>query len=218
MLSDMMIHRLHPPRFIRSHRLPALLVVSCLLASCGAQDTGGNPAAPANATTVPPGGMGPGAVVAPTVRPGVAATPTSAPVVPVATVVRPAVPTAPPTAVPVPPTDIPVPPTSVPATSAPATQRTKATVAPTERATATERAALPSPAATVKGTVTPSATPHMVTYTVKKGDDVYGIARHFGVTPAAIVSANNLTNPSKIKIGQVLKVPVVGPSSETPAA
>jgi membrane-bound lytic murein transglycosylase D len=161
--------------------------------------------------------MGPGAVVAPTVRPGVAATPTSAPVVPVATVVRPAVPTAPPTAVPVPPTDIPVPPTSVPATSAPATQRTKATVAPTERATATERAAMPSPA-TVKGTVTPSATPHMVAYTVKKGDDVYGIARHFGVTPAAIVSANNLTNPSKIKIGQVLKVPVVGPSSETPAA
>jgi LysM repeat protein len=218
MLSDMMIHRRHPPRFNRSHRLPALLVVACLLAGCGAQDTGGTPAASANATTVPPGGMGPGAIVAPTVRPSVAATATSAPIVPVATVVRPAVPTAPPTAVPVPPTDIPVPPTDVPATVAPATARTKATVAATARATATERAASPTPAAAAKGTVTPSATPHMVAYTVKKGDDVYGIARRFGVTPAAIVSANKLTNPSKIKIGQVLKVPVVGPSSETPAA
>jgi membrane-bound lytic murein transglycosylase D len=214
MLSDMMIHRRHPPRFLWSHRLPALLVASCLLTGCGTQDTAGNTAAPANATTVPPGGMGPGAIIAPTVRPGVVATATSAPVVPVATVVRPTAATTQPTAVPIPPTDVPVPPTSVPATSAPATPRPKAT----ERATATERAASPSPEATTKGTATPSATPHMVAYTVKKGDDVYGIARRFGVTPAAIVSANNLTNPSKIKIGQVLKVPVVGASGETPAA
>ena len=57
----------------------------------------------------------------------------------------------------------------------------------------------------------------MVSYTVKKGDDVYAIARRFGVTPAAIITANDLANPNKIKVGQTLKVPVVGSPSETPA-
>jgi len=50
----------------------------------------------------------------------------------------------------------------------------------------------------------------MVTYVVKKGDDVYALARRFSVTPAAIVSANTLKNPSALKIGQVLHIPVIG--------
>jgi LysM repeat protein len=58
-------------------------------------------------------------------------------------------------------------------------------------------------------TATPAGTPHIVTYVVKKGDDVYGIARHFSVTPALIISANDLKDPSKIKIGQALHIPVV---------
>ena len=65
-------------------------------------------------------------------------------------------------------------------------------------------------------TPTPAATPHLVTYVVKKGDDVYGIARRFSVTPALIISANDLKNPSKIKIGQALHIPVVG--SAAPAS
>jgi LysM repeat protein len=50
----------------------------------------------------------------------------------------------------------------------------------------------------------------MVTYVVQKGDDVYALARRFSVTPAAIISANALKNPSALKIGQILHIPVVG--------
>ena len=58
----------------------------------------------------------------------------------------------------------------------------------------------------------------MVAYTVQKGDDVYAIARHFSVTPAAIITANDLKNPSQIKIGQVLQIPVNGAGGRTPTA
>ena len=56
----------------------------------------------------------------------------------------------------------------------------------------------------------PAATPHLINYVVQKGDDVYALARRFGVPPAAIISANALKNPSALKIGQVLHIPVVG--------
>ncbi|HEX7593021.1 MAG TPA: LysM domain-containing protein [Anaerolineae bacterium] len=45
------------------------------------------------------------------------------------------------------------------------------------------------------------------TYTVVAGDTLYAIARKFGVTVDAIVAANNITNPSLIKPGQVLNIP-----------
>ncbi len=45
------------------------------------------------------------------------------------------------------------------------------------------------------------------TYTVVAGDTLYAIARKFGVTVDAIVAANNITNPSLIKPGQVLSIP-----------
>jgi lysozyme len=42
------------------------------------------------------------------------------------------------------------------------------------------------------------------TYTVQRGDTLYSIAIKFGTTVPALVTANNLTNPNLIQIGQVL--------------
>ena len=53
-------------------------------------------------------------------------------------------------------------------------------------------------------TPTPGGT---TTYVVQAGDRVYSIARDFGVTPAAIIEANNLTSPYTLFVGQVLNIP-----------
>ena len=45
------------------------------------------------------------------------------------------------------------------------------------------------------------------TYTVKAGDTLYSIAVKFGTTVAAIASANNISNPNQISVGQILIIP-----------
>jgi len=56
---------------------------------------------------------------------------------------------------------------------------------------------------------TPPAEPGTppTTCTVQSGDTLYAIARKFGVTVAALSAANNISNPSLIKPGQVLTIP-----------
>ena len=44
-------------------------------------------------------------------------------------------------------------------------------------------------------------------YTVQRGDTMSSIAVKFGVTVAALQNANGITNPDKITVGQVLKIP-----------
>jgi LysM repeat protein len=46
-----------------------------------------------------------------------------------------------------------------------------------------------------------------ISYTVAKGDSLGGIARKTGSKSADIISANKLTDPSKIQVGQVLFIP-----------
>ena len=87
-----------------------------------------------------------------------------------------------------------------------------ATAEPTATPRVTPRPS-PSGSATVGPTATPGATPSLVptaspvTYTVRSGDTLVRIASQFGTTAAAIASANGITDPGRIAVGQVLVIP-----------
>lgn len=51
-----------------------------------------------------------------------------------------------------------------------------------------------------------NTTPSTITYTVKKGDTLYRIARSFNVTVASIVEENNIINPNLIYPGDELSI------------
>ena len=68
-------------------------------------------------------------------------------------------------------------------------------------------ASAPAPAAAA-----PASAPLAATYTVASGDTLGHIATKYGTTVAALVTANRLTNPSLIRIGQVLTVPGAAPA------
>ncbi len=70
---------------------------------------------------------------------------------------------------------------------------------------------VPAPVPAQPDTPSPAPQPALpagaATYTIKPGDTLYGISRKVGVTVDAIITANNLANPSLIKPGQVLIIP-----------
>jgi LysM repeat protein len=45
------------------------------------------------------------------------------------------------------------------------------------------------------------------THTVVKGENPYGIARKYGVTQEELMELNGITDPRKVQIGTVLKIP-----------
>src|SRR5262249_11422673 len=45
------------------------------------------------------------------------------------------------------------------------------------------------------------------TYTVQSGDTLIGIANQYGLSVDQLMAANKLTDPSLVRIGQVLKIP-----------
>ena len=47
-----------------------------------------------------------------------------------------------------------------------------------------------------------------ITYTVKKGDTLSGIAAKYGTTYQKIAKENNISNPNYIRVGQKLKITV----------
>jgi LysM repeat protein len=62
--------------------------------------------------------------------------------------------------------------------------------------------------AAVAATPTKTALPQGgATYTVVTGDTLGGIAQKFGVTSQVIIDANNITDPSRIIVGQQLRIP-----------
>lgn len=46
------------------------------------------------------------------------------------------------------------------------------------------------------------------THVVAKGDTVYNVSRRYGLTPAEVMKVNNISDPSKLQLGQVLKISV----------
>jgi len=84
------------------------------------------------------------------------------------------------------------------------------TSTPTARATPTALPATPSPTPTATPAPTPAPTP--LTYTVRSGDTLSRIANQHDTTVAAIVDLNGITDPSRLRIGQVLLIPLPTPS------
>jgi LysM repeat protein len=66
-------------------------------------------------------------------------------------------------------------------------------------------AAKTTPAVKVSDVAPTKTTPGF--YTVKKGDTLTSIARSFGISMQELSKANKITDPKKLQLGQVLKVP-----------
>jgi LysM repeat protein len=64
----------------------------------------------------------------------------------------------------------------------------------------------PNTASTLRATKTPSAASGQ-SYVVKSGDSVWRIANRFGVDQNALMKANNISDPRKMKIGMSLVIP-----------
>jgi murein DD-endopeptidase MepM/ murein hydrolase activator NlpD len=64
---------------------------------------------------------------------------------------------------------------------------------------------------TTSGTQTDDGSYKVITYTVKSGDTLSGIAEHFGISTKTILQANSAKATSKLKVGQTLTIlPVDG--------
>jgi LysM repeat protein len=72
------------------------------------------------------------------------------------------------------------------------------------------KSAAPAPAATTTSAVAPSApaaSSGSFTHVVKSGETLGGIAKKYQVKVGEIATANNIADPTKIRVGQTLKVP-----------
>jgi LysM repeat protein len=75
-----------------------------------------------------------------------------------------------------------------------------------------------SPAASVVPSIEPSGGPIGDSYTIKSGDNLCNVSKALGLSYQQLVGANpQITNPNKIKVGQVLTVPSSDFTPPTPA-
>lgn len=88
------------------------------------------------------------------------------------------------------------------ATPKPAVEAPKTTATANNTAAATAAPVAATPAADIPPTRT---TPGL--YTVKKGDTLTSIAKTYGLSLDDLSKANKITDPKKLQLGQVLKVP-----------
>jgi LysM repeat protein len=88
--------------------------------------------------------------------------------------------------------------------------------APTEAAAPSPTPAQPSrtlvpsdvePTPTPRGTAAPASPAVGATYTVKSGDTLSGIAARNGTTWKVLAQLNHLKDPTKIRVGQVIRLP-----------
>ena len=124
--------------------------------------------------------------------------------------------------------------TAVPPAETPAVAATAVEEEPTQTAAAVENTATassPFPAlptvtetATSTATVTPTPTavptPAWLTYTIRAGDTIGGIANRFGIPQDELLRANDLTprDVTRLQIGDVIVLPGLLQATPTPAA
>lgn len=96
---------------------------------------------------------------------------------------------------------------------------TEAPTPPAAQATPAKPAAPATPAEPVETVVSEKATPaepakeaDKETYVVQRGDNLYRIAKKFGVEVKAILAANNLQNADRVDAGVTLVIPAKGGS------
>jgi len=65
----------------------------------------------------------------------------------------------------------------------------------------------PDVAAEPEPTPEPEATETVVEYRVQSGDTLLRIASKFGISSSALQSFNSISNPNRISVGQLLKIP-----------
>jgi LysM repeat protein len=65
----------------------------------------------------------------------------------------------------------------------------------------------PPPRATPVAAAPPAATPSAKSYVVQSGDNVWRIANKFKVDQKALMKANGISDPKKLKLGMSLKIP-----------
>lgn len=46
------------------------------------------------------------------------------------------------------------------------------------------------------------------THVIQKGDTIYNVAKRYGISPNEVMRANEITDPSRVQMGQVLKITV----------
>lgn len=84
-----------------------------------------------------------------------------------------------------------------------------------------QRLTVPSSGGATTVTSTPnqasSAATSTSTYTVARGDTLGAIAKRFGTSVAALASANGISNPNRIWVGQQLTIPSASGSQASPA-
>lgn len=86
------------------------------------------------------------------------------------------------------------------------------------------RMVAPAPVQTAPATPAPAAAParSATVHTVARGESLWTIARQYGVSVAAVVTANGIANPSRIYAGQQLTIPgsaaAPAPAAPAPAA
>lgn len=92
-------------------------------------------------------------------------------------------------------------PSRAPASAPPTRTLVPSDVEPTSPPPTATPAPTPKPTATVEPTTGPR------TYTVQSGDTLVGIAGEFGTTWQALAELNELDDPRRLRVGQVLQLP-----------
>jgi len=65
----------------------------------------------------------------------------------------------------------------------------------------------PAPSPMVSSTPSPSASLGGKVYVLQKGDTLYGVARKYGVSPKALIAANNFQDPNHLAVGTKVQIP-----------